>query len=48
VVATEHTAAQRTWWHLTARVIAEVLAPSALRVILFLAVGLAAAGLPGL
>jgi ABC-type taurine transport system ATPase subunit len=46
VVATERTAAQRTWRHITARMITEVLAPSVLMVILFLAVGLAAAGFP--
>ncbi len=47
MVATECTAEQRTWKHITARVITEVLAPSVLMVILFLAVGLAAAGFPG-
>ncbi|MGH4007235.1 MAG: hypothetical protein ACRDTH_03555 [Pseudonocardiaceae bacterium] len=46
MVVTERTAAQRTWKHITARVITEVLAPSVLMVILFLAVGLAVAGFP--
>lgn len=46
MVATEQTAAQRTWRHTTARVITEVLAPSVLMVILFLAVGAAAEGFP--
>ncbi|MGH3869291.1 MAG: hypothetical protein ACRDQ4_24935 [Pseudonocardiaceae bacterium] len=46
MVVTERSAAPRTWRHVTARVITEVFAPSVLMVILFLAVGLAAAGLP--
>jgi hypothetical protein len=46
VVSTDRTGAQRTWRHTTALVITEVLAPSVLMVILFLAVGLAAAGFP--
>ncbi|MGH3777063.1 MAG: hypothetical protein ACRDRR_15265 [Pseudonocardiaceae bacterium] len=46
MVVTERTAAQRTWRHVTARVITEVLAPSVLMVILFLAVGFNAAGFP--
>ncbi len=46
MVATERAAVQRTWRHTTARVITEVLAPSVLMVILFLAVGLAAEGFP--
>ncbi len=46
MVTTERTAAPRTWRHVTARVITEVLAPSVLMVIRFLVVGLAAAGFP--
>lgn len=46
MVFTERTAVRRTWRHITARVITEVLAPSVLMVILFLVIGLASAGFP--